>query len=219
MSKDKTPKIHFFENLFEQDTNDGIKPSQAGFMQNGLYKVFIASTQPMTWTIRKKPDNPDEKDRNALWLYWTIGLTILLLLVVVPLMIIERKHQKIINETLYEKLKRMCNPSNFIRGDDYNKEIVEKANLIYKTLMEINENDTEILNELRQQAESNLGISLIDAEKLADLKEKVNPKNYMIPYNHDKVTLANELYAKLNSDRVTYNDLIEIEEKANELLL
>ena len=217
MSKDKTRRKTYFGDLFEQATNGGRKPCQAGFMQNGLYKVFIASTQPETWTIRKYSDDPEEKDRKDLWLYWSIGLTVLLLLVVIPLSIIEKKHQKIKNETLYEKLKRMCDPSNFMKSNNFDKEKVEKANAIYKRLMGINENDMEVLNELRQQAEYDLGINFIDAEKLADLKEKVNPKNYMNPYNPDKVTLANELYAKLNSDRVKYDDLVEVEEKSKEL--
>lgn len=42
---------------------------------------------------------------------------------------------------------------------------------------EINGDDVEALNELQQQTVAELGINLIDAEKLADLKEKVNPKN------------------------------------------
>lgn len=60
-------------------------------------------------------------------------------------------------------------------------------------------------------------VNLIDAEKLADLKEKVNPKNYMTPYNPDKVALANELYAILSKEGLTYNEMADVEEKSKQL--
>ena len=82
---------------------------------------------------------------------------------------------------------------------------------------EINGEESEVLNELQLQAVKDLGINLIDAEKLADLKEKVNPKNYMTPYNPDKVTLANELYAILTKEGLTYHEMTEVEEEAKQL--
>ena len=62
------------------------------------------------------------KIRKNLWIYWAIGLTVLLLIVVIPLWIIEAKHNKIKEESLYDKLKRLCNPANFIKGGNYDKE-------------------------------------------------------------------------------------------------
>ena len=104
-----------------------------------------------------------------------------------------------------------------MNGDNYDKGKIEKANAIYKRLLEINGEESEVLNELQLQAVKDLGINLIDAEKLADLKEKVNPKNYMTPYNPDKVTLANELYAILTKEGLTYHEMTEVEEEAKQL--
>ena len=219
MSEDKAPRFNRMGSpLFEQYPKD-IKyhAYQNGYMYNGFYKVFIASTQPKTWTIKKWNWGPDEKDKKDLWLYLAIGLTVLLLLVVIPLWIIDAKHQKVKDESLYDKLKRMCNPANFMDGSNYDKDKVDKANEIYKRLMEIKAEDTEALNELQQQAVADLGINLIDAEKLSDLKEKVNPKNYMTPYNPDKVVLANELFAILSKEGLTYNEMADVEEKSKQL--
>lgn len=219
MDEDERPRlIRMGSPLFEQYPADGkYHAYQNGYMYNGYYKVFVASTQPKTWTIKKWYWDPDEEDRKDLWLYWSIGLTVLLLLVVIPLWVIDAKHQKVKDESLYDKLKRMCNPTNFMNGANYDKEKVDKANAIYKRLLEINGDDVEALNELQQQAVAELGINLIDAEKLADLKEKVNPKNYMTPYNPDKVALANELYAILGKEGLTYNEMAEVEEKSKTL--
>ena len=64
-----------------------------------------------------------------------------------------------------------------------------------------------------------MGICLVDIEKIKELREKANPKNYMKPYNAEKVALANELYSKLSKDGLTYNELSEIENRINKLLI
>ena len=47
-----------------------------------------------------------------------------------------------------------------------------------------------------------------------ELKEKVNPKNYLNPYNADKVTLANELYDMLCKKDLSYREFVEVKEKS-----
>lgn len=223
LAKDETPRMWGGSSSTRIDPEIKDKngrevcPYKNGSMYNGYYRVFIGRTQPTTYSIKKYDWEPDEKDRKDLWLYWSIGLTVLLLLVVIPLWVIDVKHQKVKDESLYDKLKRMCNPTNFMNGANYDKEKVDRANAIYKRLLEINGDDVEALNELQQQAVAELGINLIDAEKLADLKEKVNPKNYMTPYNPDKVALANELYAILSKEGLTYNEMVDVEEKSKQL--
>ena len=223
LAKDETPRMWGGSSSTRIDPEIKDKngrevcPYKNGSMYNGYYRVFIGRTQPTTYSIKKYGWEPDEKDRKDLWLYWSIGLTVLLLLVVIPLWVIDAKHQKVKDESLYDKLKRMCNPTNFMNGANYDKEKVDRANAIYKRLLEINGDDVEALNELQQQAVAELGINLIDAEKLADLKEKVNPKNYMTPYNPDKVALANELYAILSKEGLTYNEMVDVEEKSKQL--
>ena len=147
--------------------------------------------------------------------WFTIG--ILLLLIVNPLLMIKSKQEKLKNEPLYDKLKRLCNPNNFIKGNNYDKDKVDKANAIYKRLLEINGENHEVLFEVQQQAVAELGINLINTKKLAELKKKVNPKNYMSPYDAEKVTLANELFAILTKSKLTYNEMVEVEEKSKKL--
>lgn len=140
-----------------------------------------------------------------------------MLIIVIPLGIIENKHNKEKEEGLYDKLKRLCNPSNFINSSNYDKIKVDKANEIYKRILETTPDNKEALDEIQALAVSELGISLINKDKLNELKEKVNPKNYMTPYNPDKVALANELFAILNKEGLTYNEMADVEEKAKQL--
>ena len=172
-------------------------------------------SQPKTYTIVKKSWNPDEKDKEKLWKYWGVGLTILMLLIVIPLWIIDHQRKKIKDESLYNKLKRLCNPANFLK--DYDKEKVDKANIIYQRLMEIKPDDKEALMSLQAEAVANLGLVLIDAEKLKDLTEKVNPQSFMNPYNAEKVKLANDLYSRLTKESLTYEEFVEIEESSKSL--
>lgn len=39
----------------------------------------------------------------------------------------------------------------------------------------------------------------------------------MTPYNPDKVALANELYAILSKEGLTYNEMADVEEKSKQL--
>jgi hypothetical protein len=127
----------------------------------------------------------------------------------------EIKHKEKINETLYNKIKRLCNPSKFIK--EYDKEKVDKANAIYQKLMKTSPDDKDTLYDLQSQAEEELGVSFVDLEMVKKLKKKVNPKRFMKPYNPEKVTLANELYSRLSKENISYKDIIEIEERSKKL--
>lgn len=219
MEEDVNPRFHYpvFNNLFGEPFENYLEessksPIRYGYMHNGYYRVFIAATQPVTYTIRKW--RSDEKEKNALWCYWSIGLTILFFLILIPLCIIDGKRNQEKEEMLYDKLKRLCNPANFISKGDYDKEKIDKANDIYAKLMSISSDDKELLNEIQTAAVNELGINLINKDKVQELKEKVNPKNFINPYNAEKLALANELYAILIKEGLTYNELEEIEEKS-----
>lgn len=202
--------------LFECYPYDGKKdPSQAGCLQNGLYKVYLATSPYTTYGIKKYCWNPDIEEREKLHKIWSIILTIIMLSITIPLGISNAKHRRISKETLYEKLKRLCNPSKFTK--EYDTEKVSKANSLYKRLMELSPNDSEALFELQEQAVSDLGISLLDKEQVFELKKKVNPEKYMEPYDADKVDLANELYAILTKKDLTYSEYLYVEQKAKKL--
>lgn len=224
LEEDKTPHRFYdigaiaIDETVERKNGRPVCPVKNGYMHNGYYRVFVALTQPQTYSIKKRPWKPDENDRKNLWLYWGIGLTVLLILIVVPLWIVDYKHSKLKSESLYDKLKRLCNPANFINENNYEKDKVDKANAIYQRLMEITPYDKDILTELQLQAVRDLDINLIDSERLKELKEKINPKNFLNPYNAEKVALANELYSMLNSENLTYVDMVSVEDRAKTLL-
>jgi hypothetical protein len=139
------------------------------------------------------------ENRNQLLLWWGISLTVLFMSLIIPLTIKESKVNKKKSETLYQRLVRLCNPKNFI--DNYDKEKVDKANIIYKRLLETTPDNNDALIEIQIQSSSELGINFIDKAELEDLREKVNPKRFLNPYNAEKVSLANELYAILAKDQ------------------
>ena len=195
-------------------SNDEVQqtmPYENGWMHNGYYRVFIAATQERHYMIEEK-DWVVNENRNHLLLWWGISLTVLFMSLVIPLTIKESKVNKKKSETLHQRLVRLCNPKNFI--DNYDKEKVEKANIIYKRLLETTPDNNDDLIEIQMQASSDLGINFIDNTELEDLKEKVNPKRFLNPYNAEKVSLANELYAVLAKNNLTYGELMEVKEKS-----
>ena len=189
-------------------------PVEDGWMHNGFYRVFIAATPERHYMI-KEDDWAVNANRNQLLKGWGIWLTVFFMLLIIPLTIKEIKVNKKKSETLYQRLVRLCNPKIFI--NNYDKEKVEKANIIYKKLLETTPDNNDALKEIQIQASSELGINFIDKAELKDLREKVNPKRFINPYNAEKVSLANELYAILAKDNLTYGEMIEVKEKAKEL--
>lgn len=62
-----------------------------------------------------------------------------------------------------------------------------------------------------------LGINLINKDKLDELLEKVNPKQFINPYNPNKLALANELYSILTKENLTFNELEDVETRSKKL--
>ena len=83
--------------------------------------------------------------------------------------------------------------------------------------MNINKNDTNKLKNIRNRAIQELEINLLDRNKVEMLKEKANPKNFMKPYQPNKIEKANELYDKLSLGNLDIDVIEEIEQKIKEL--
>lgn len=205
---------HWYEEIEAQNQARRLSPVDAGSMVLGYYRVFIAASQEKHYMIKEK-ELVVREDRNKLLIWWGIGLSLLFFLLIVPLTIVEEKSKKRKSETLYQRLCRLCNPKEFMQN--YDKEKVDKANSIYQSLMNTNPDDKETLMEIQAIAVSELGITLIEVEEVEELKKRVNPKRFLNPYDAEKVALANELYATLSKDGLTYNEFVEVEEKANSL--
>lgn len=186
-----------------------------GYIHTSDYKAFVCTTPIITYSI--KEINPDqcEEEISQLETKWYFMLFLLFIVIEVPLLYMEIKHKKKINETLYNKIKRLCNPSKFVKI--YDKEKVDKANAIYQKLLNTSPDDKDTLYDLQSQAEEVLGVSFVDPEMVKELKKKVNPKRFMKPYNPEKVTLANELYSRLTKENISYKEIMEIEEQSKNL--
>ena len=95
---------------------------------------------------------------------------------------------------------------------------MDAANDIYQRLISIqNKNDDELLYPLADEASERLSIQLIDPMEIDSLKEQLNPKNFMTPYNSEKIARANELMEKLISSELKYKEFLEIKKHTSEL--
>lgn len=186
-----------------------------GVLQYNDFSVFIGEAPYIKYYVdRKDPSQYDNEVSKLKTTYFSI-LTILFFLFAGPIIYLEIMNRKVRNESLYSKLKRLCNPSLYMK--DYNKDKIDTANAIYKKITETSPDDKETLLLLVKEAEEKMDISFVDSIKVASLKKQVNPKRFMKPYQPEKVSLANELYAILNKEKVSYTDIIEIEKKVEKL--
>jgi len=197
-----------------------------GYMYNNYYKVFIESTKWETYEIERR-DDAIESDKYQRIIIGGIILTVILLGFLMPLIIqnmrfekIKREHdeeyERKKNEPIYEKLKNLCNPANFM--NPYDKQKVEIANSIYEQLMKINPSNIDALKGLREKAMNELELNFINAEYLQHLKEQCNPERYLVPYNAEKVRIANEMYQKLIENENNIDILEEVEKEIKEKL-
>lgn len=189
-------------------------PYENGWMHNGYYRVFIAATQNKVYYVKENEYAVNE-DRKNYQIWWMCGLSVLFLIPIIPLLIVEKKTEKRISETLYQRLLRLCNPKEFMQN--YDKDKVDKANSIYQELHNLDPRNEEALNSLAKRAIAELNISIIDSEELKAMKEKANPAKYMEPYDAQKVSLANEIYNILSKDNINFEQYKEAKEKLKNL--
>lgn len=177
---------------------------------NDRYVINMYQTQPKVYSIYKNHELinaiKNEFLRNGL-----ILLSLMLIISSLWRIIINKKE----NETEYEKLIRLTNPSNFMKPYDAVK--VEKANNIFLELQKIGKEDFASLKEIRKIAINELGINFLEKEKLNKLIKKSNPENFVKPYNAENVKIANEIYSKLTKRKIDIDEYEELERKINEL--
>ena len=119
------------------------------------------------------------------------------------------------NETYYKRLKRLCNPVNYM--DEYDKETIDIANDIYSKVMNVNPDDNAAVYSLIATAESKLHINFLDEIDYNNIVNKLNPKKYVEPYDADRVSLANDLYAQIMQPDVNLTTYLRIKEQAKPL--
>jgi len=119
-------------------------------------------------------------------------------------------------ESMYDRLKRICNPANYV--DNYDKNKVDAANRLYSKLLQINSYDINSVIELVISAEKDLNTNFLDEYQFNSLKKILNPKNFMEPYDAQRVSLSNELYSQLLQPDMNYTKYMQIVSNAAPLL-
>lgn len=119
------------------------------------------------------------------------------------------------NETYYKRLKRLFNPANYV--DEYDKEKIDIANEIYSKVMNVTPDDNAAVYSLIATAESNLHINFLDEMDYNNMVNQLNPKKYVEPYDADRVSLANDLYAQIMQPDVNLTTFLRIKEQAKPL--
>lgn len=188
-------------------------PIKYGWMHNGYYRVYIAVTQSKYYGIYKHRWNPDTRERNKLLLWWLMGVSIFFLIPILVLTHRVCRKNKLASEPLKEKLRRLCSPSAFM--SPYNKELIDKANLLYPRILQ-SEKEEDLIP-LADEAQQELGVSLISKEELREVLNRVSPNNFMNPYNAEKISLANELYGTLKKENLLYSEFISVKDRIHEL--
>lgn len=184
------------------------------YMYTDFYKVFIARSNFNTWSLYRI-SGAIKLDKERLLKQWLISSGCVFSLITILLSIYIHQKRRRANETDYQKLIKFSNPRNFMKP--YNKDKVEIANRIFKEANEVHENDSLTINALIQRCTNELGVSFIDPSLLNELKRASNPKHFMKPYDAEKVKLANSIFAKLNSDTLSYAEFKMIREEVEKL--
>ena len=213
MALDSPPSLWW--NDSEHLVGGNTDPVYAGGMFNGYFEVMYNKTLPITYSLHRAPDRVFVIDKYTIRISAWILLTVALVLLIYAL----RKkgnlptYQK--EESLYEQLLRVCSPSNYM--NPYDKDKVECANNLFKRLNDVSPDDLGNLREIRKIASQELGVSFISQNRIEQLKDLCNPSRFMNPYQPEKVSLANKLYARLSMDNLGIDDLEEIESVLHEL--
>lgn len=196
------------------DYREGEPYVHSTIIQNNDSKLFLSKSQPLTLTITMR-ENIDKKEKIICCIIYSLVLTSLLLIGIKCIRIREKKMKQLETESLYQILLRTCHPSNFIKN--YDKEKLDLANELYSRLNITDSNDLNSLYNIEKIVLTKLGVKTIDAKLIKKLQKDVAPKQFISPYNPEKLELANDLYNRLLKDDLTYSEYIDIRKKANEL--
>lgn len=202
------------EGGFEKISNGPIKHT---YMYNGQYKVYVGRTQYEGWMITKRYDDVVEDDLKSIRKKWAISIAIIFGTLLIVLCIASSILSRKIGESLYQRMMRLCNPSNYMKP--YNKEKVDYANVLYKRLITTYPDNEKDLIEIADEASMYLGICLVDQYEKKELLKAIRPSNFMNPYDAEKVTLANTLYEELSKPNLSLKDFKKIEHRAIDCLL
>ena len=160
-----------------------------------------------------------QNQKNKLLHKSKIGLYLLIFLIEVILCILfflRLRKVKYNEMTFLEKARKFSNPRNYLKRK-YNQEKVDIANKLYNLSLNTDQNDFDAIESLCIEIEEKLGCKFISKNDMKKLRKKCNPKLFMKPYDSLKLSKANELYAKLNTNRISVSDYILFEKEVSNL--
>lgn len=183
------------------------------------YKVFLGVSNVTRYSLKYDEDFADNKKKEMASFYKLILLIAICIMETFAILfmrnIIRAKKKKSI--PLLKRIITCSHPKRYIKRGKYDKEKLEIANTIYEKAINANEDDEEVIASLCKELEDKLGIYIITHREIEELKKTCNPKHFMNPYDAQKVKIANELYAKLDTDVLSYYDYYLYMKQASEL--
>ena len=181
-----------------------------------VYKTTLSKSQPESYSL-KCDDRKLLRDRYCFsGIIWLI-VSSLILFFFRPLYTEYRSVDRILKESLYERLLRICSPSNYFKP--YSKDKIAIANQLLSEIQKTNQNDINALQDIRRKAIESLGVSFIPNEEVDELLCICNPTLYFKPYQPEKMAIANELYSRLSSDSLSIEEFEDIKDTIERNLL
>lgn len=191
------------------------------YMYNGYIRVYIVMAYCTTYKLKYNSEfaqwdkerfiEEHEQEIQKLFIIIESILSIILVLLVVFNLIARRRAKK----TILDRIIAVSNPKHYMKN--YEQEKIDIANQIYNKARNTKLEEKGVIEELCHEIETKLGGVLVNKRDLTSLTKRCNPKHFMKPYNAEKITKANALFARLKQGNISYSDFIKIKEEIEEL--
>jgi hypothetical protein len=184
------------------------------YLTNQFYNVHLGYSKTFQFELKLNEDYVERKtteyktELTSIQNIITLVLSVLLLLYLFILIIKSYSEKKQHKETILQRITKSAHPKQFI--DNYDKVKLEIANAIYDKALKTDENDEEAIALLAKEIEEKLGLYLITKGEIKELRDRCNPKNFMKPYNAEKITKANTLYGDLQKENISFSRYVEL---------
>lgn len=177
-------------------------------MYSNLYKVYFNAGQRKRWYLSYNwVSEPKFHDKLRFNVFAFLILTTTLFVLLSRIKIREKKLNRYFTEPIKGQILRVCNPQQFM--DPYDEKRVSISNDLYKRALNCEDDNIAELKNIRNEACTTLGVNFIEQFVIDALIKKINPKNYMKPYNPEKVEKANKLYSVLTSKNLSIDEFEE----------
>lgn len=192
------------------------------YLSNPFCKLWVGYSDDYHFELKLNENYYNSKTtqyaEELLKLHWIISLVIGIVLIIcfIILLVVSHIDKKKQSVSFLERIIKASHPKHFI--ENYDKDKLEAANIIFDKASKTSENDKECIALLCTEVEEKLGISLLTKREIEKLRAKCNPKHFMKPYDAQKVSIANELYSRLNSNQISCGEYLEISSQIDKMM-